>query len=220
MGRRARAGRWYARAAWPIVALALTVPALAYAAVTPDAGDAPASAQGIEALPGKASELIDHPGDQDWYTIAGRNADDSVNAVFVRVLQTTPTCGQPLKVALFNPEGRWMRSTQAGAGHVGTVLVPGFPSRYALDVSAIDPGCAGLEYEVTYVSTDPPKPDSAAGACIVAHAKRMDRADRLKLVKDRKPGYTPTAQKRYDGYISAAKRSLGRARTVERHVCK
>ena len=93
--------------------------------------------------PAKASELLERPGDQDWYSILGRNPDDSVNAVFVRVLQTTPTCTTPLRVALFNPEQRWMRTTQASPGNVATVLVPGLTSRYLVRVSSTEPACIG-----------------------------------------------------------------------------
>ena len=39
--------------------------------------------------PARSSALLERPGDQDWYSILGRNPDDSVNAVFVRVLQST-----------------------------------------------------------------------------------------------------------------------------------
>jgi hypothetical protein len=220
MGRLADARRGHGRTIWLSLALALAVPAFAGAAVIPDVSNAPAGAQAIESLPDRASEAIETPGDQDWYSIVGRNADDSVNAVFVRVLQTTPSCSQPLKIALFNPEGNWIRSTQASAGHVATVLVPRLPSRYSIDVSAIEPGCTGVEYEVTSVSTDPPTPDSAAGACLVARARVIDREDWLKMLKKHGQGISAPAQKRYDVYIAAAKHSLSRARASEKRACK
>lgn len=203
-------------------AVALGVPALAPAAVVPDVSDLPAGAQQIELLPGSASELIERPGDQDWYSILGRRPDDPVNAVFVRVLQSTATCTSPqlLRVALFNPEGRWMRTTTAGVGNVATVLVPALPSRYSIDVSAIDAGCSGLEYEVTSVSTDPPTPDSAASHCLVARARVMDTADHLKVLEQRRPGYTPAAQTRYDGYIAAARDAVAKARKTQKRLCK
>ena len=135
---------------------------------------------------------IERPGDQDWYTIVGRNADDSINTVFVRVLQTTPTCAGPLKVALFNPERRWMRSSQATRGNVATMLVPRKPSRYLVDISSTEPACAGLEYEITYVNTEPPTPDSTASKCLVARAKRIDAKDRLTSSWPSGPSTRPT----------------------------
>lgn len=208
------------RATGLVLALALGAPAVAVAAVIPDVPDAPAGAQAIETLPSRASEVIERPGDQDWYSIVGRNPDDSVNTVFVRVLQTTPSCTQPLKVALFNPERRWMRTSPATAGHVATMLVPGLPSRYLVDVSAVDPACAGLEYEVTYVSTDRPTPDSTASKCLVARATRIDAKDRLTMLQDARPKYAPDSHTRYDGYIAKAKAALAAARRSEKRACK
>jgi hypothetical protein len=203
-----------------VLALALGAPALAVAAVIPDVPDAIAGAQPIEALPGRASEAIERPGDQDWYSIVGRNSDDSINTVFVRVLQTTPSCASPLKVALVNPERRWMRSVLASPGHVATMLVPGLPSRYLLDVSAIDAACAGIEYEVTYVNTERPTPDSRASKCLVARARRIDAKDRLDMLVAARPKYAPDSHPRYDGYIAKAKAALAAARRSEKRVCK
>jgi len=221
MGKDAGTSRLTGRAAGLLVALALTAPAIAGAAIVPDVSDAPAGAQAIEALPAKSTELVERPGDHDWYSISGRNADDSVNAVFVRVLGATPSCSAPqaLKIGLFNPEGRWMRTARAGAGDVATVLVPGNPSRYRLDVTPIDPGCTGLEYEVTYVATDPPTPDSKASLCLVARAKRIDAQDRLESLRIRRRTLSPAAQKRYDDYIAKAARAVSRARGSEKRVC-
>lgn len=212
------------RAAWArlqglALALAVCVPVVAAAAIVPDVGDVPAGAQPIEALPAKATAVLERPGDQDWYSILGRNPDDSVNAVFVRVLQTTAACPQPIRVALFNPERRWMRTVQASPGKVGTVLVPGMASRYLVDVSATGPGCAGIEYEVTSVSTDPPRADKTASKCIVARARRIDAQDRLKLLQLVKPGYAPDAQPRYDAYITKAKSVLAAARRAVTRAC-
>ncbi len=202
------------------LALALGAPALAAGAVIPDVPDVPAGAQAVESLPGRASEVIERPGDQDWYSIVGRNADDSVNTVFVRVLQTTPTCTGPVKVALFNPERRWMRSSQATRGNVATMLVPGKPSRYLVDVSSTEAACAGLEYEITHVNTDPPTPDSTASKCLVARAKRIDARDRLRMLVAERPKYAPDSRPRYDGYIATAKTALAAASRSEQRVCK
>ena len=207
------------RAARLTVALALAVPAIAAAAIVPDASEVPAGAQAIEQLPGKASEALERPGDQDWYTILGRNPDDSVNAVFVRVLQTTPTCTAPLRVALFNPEQRWMRTTQASQGNVATVLVPGLTSRYLIRVNSIEPACTGLEYEVTYVATDRPKPDSSASKCVVARAARIDAKDRLKMLETAAPKYAPDSRPRYDRYIRRAKAAVTAANTSVKRYC-
>jgi hypothetical protein len=206
------------RATGLVLALALGAPALAAAAVIPDVPDAPEGAQAIESLPGKASELVERAGDQDWYSIVGRNPDDSVNTVFVRVLQSTPSCSAPLKVALFNPEKRWMRSTQATPGHVATMLVPGLPSRYLVDVSA-NAACAGLEYEVTYVSTARPTPDSTASKCLVARARRIDAQDRLRMLQAARPKYAPDSHPRYDSYIAKARAALAAARRSEKRIC-
>jgi hypothetical protein len=200
------------------VALAAGVP-IAAAAVVPDVADAPSGAQEIEALPGKATAMLERGGDQDWYSILGRNTDDSVNAVFVRVLQTTPTCTQPLRVALFNPEQRWMRTARASPGNVATVLVPGMPSRYLVNVSSTEPACSGIEYEVTYVSTEPPTPDRSASKCIVARARRIDAQDRLKMLQTVKPQYAPDAQARYDRYIAKAKSAVSAARRAVTRAC-
>jgi hypothetical protein len=198
---------------------ALAVPVLAAAAVVPDVSDGPAGARAVESLPEQASELLERPGDQDWYSVLGRNPDDSVNAVFIRTLDMPATCTMPLRVALFNPERRWMRTTQSTPGHVATVLVPGLPSRYLLDISSTEPGCSGLEYEVTFVSTERPKPDSTASKCIVASAKRIDAKDRLTMLQRAKPKYAPDAQVRYDAYIKQAKAALSTARRSEKRVC-
>ena len=209
----------HGRATGLVLALALAIPAVAAAAIVPDVADAPAGAHAIEQLPAKASEVIEHVGDQDWYSILGRNADDSVNAVFVRVLQTK--CTTPLRVALFNPEQRWMRTAPATPGRVATVLLPGLPSRYLLRVSPAEPTephCAGLEYEVTYVTTDPPEPDTSATRCIVARARRIDAEDRLKMLQTARPKYRPDSRPRYDRYVARAKSALAAARRdVERH---
>jgi len=197
----------------------LAVPALAAAAVVPDASDVAGGAQPIELLPAGASEVVERPGDQDWYTIFGRNPDDSVNSVFVRVLEESPSCPGPLKVALFNPERRWMRTAQATRGNVATVLVPGLTSRYLLDVSSTDAACSGLEYEVTYVSTDRPKPDSKASKCVIARAARIDAQDRLEMLQKVKPQYSPDAHPRYDRYIARAKATLAAARKAVRRAC-
>jgi Fe-S cluster assembly iron-binding protein IscA len=207
------------RAAGLAVATAIAACVPAVAAVVPDVSDVPAGAQAVESLPDKASELVERPGDQDWYSILGRNPDDSVNAVFVRMLDATPTCTGPLKVSLFNPERRWMRTAQSSPGRVATVLVPAMPSRYLLDISSTEPGCSGLEYEVTYVSTDRPKPDSRASKCLVARAKRIDAKDRLTMLERARLKYAPDAQVRYDGYISKAKDALSKARRSEKRVC-
>ncbi len=220
MWRRALGDRPRGRATGLLLALALGAPALAAAAVIPDVPDLPAGAQPIESLPEKASEAIERPGDQDWYSIVGRNGDDSVNAVFVRVLQSAPSCTGPLKVALFNPERRWMRSAQASAGHVGTMLLPNLPSRYLVDVNAVDPACAGVEYEVTYVNTERPTPDSKASKCLVARAKRIDAKDRLSMLEDARPKYAPDTRPRYDAYVAKAKSTLAAARRSEKRVCK
>jgi hypothetical protein len=208
------------RATGIVLALALGAPAVAAAAIIPDVPDAPAGAQAIESLPDRASEVVERPGDQDWYSIAGRNADDSVNTVFVRVLATTPSCPGPVKVALFNPERRWMRSSQATRGNVATMLVPRKPSRYLVDVNSTDPACAGLEYEVSYVNTDRPTPDSTASKCLVARAKRIDAKDRLDMLVAERPKYAPDARPRYDAYIAKAKTALAAARRSEKRVCK
>jgi len=200
------------------LALAVGGPAVAVAAVVADVTDVPAGAQEIEALPAKATALLERPGDQDWHSILGRNADDSVNAVFVRVLQTTPTCTEPLRAALFNPEQRWMRTSRASMGNVATVLIPGLASRYLVNVSSTEPGCSGIEYEVSYVATDPPKAGSA-NKCIVARAKRIDAQDRLKMLQDAKPKYAPDAQDRYDRYIDKAKTALSAARRAVTRAC-
>jgi hypothetical protein len=201
------------------LALAFAVPALAAGAIIPDVPDTPDGAQALESLPDRASEVVERAGDQDWYSVVGRNTDDSVNTVFVRVLQTTPSCINPVKVALFNPERRWMRSSEAGAGHVATMLVPGLPSRYLVRVSAIDPGCAGLEYEITFVNTDRPTPDSTASKCLVARAKRIDAKDRLDMLVAARPKYAPDSRPRYDAYIAKAKAVLAAARRSEKRVC-
>ena len=176
-------------------------------------------AQPIEALPAKAVEVVERPGDQDWYTILGRNPDDSVNAVFVRVLQMTPTCTAPLRVALYNPEQRWMRTMQASPGSVGTVLVPGLTSRYLIRVNSIEPACTGLEYEVTYVATDRPKADSSASKCVIARAARIDAKDRLKMLQTAAPKYAPDAQPRYDRYIKRAKLAVTAANKSVKRYC-
>jgi len=199
--------------------LALAVPALAVAAVVPDVAETPDGAQAIELLPAHASEVLERPGDQDWYTILGRNLDDSVNAVFVRVLQAPAGCTAPLRVALFNPERRWMRTTQATAGNVATVLVPGLPSRYLIRVDSTEPACSGLEYEVTYVSTDRPKPDNSASKCIIARAARIDAKDRLEMLETARPKYEPDSRPRYDRYIARAKRALEAARKAVKRAC-
>jgi hypothetical protein len=193
---------------------------MAAAAIVPDVADAPAGAQAIESLPDRATGLVERPGDQDWYSIVGRNTDDSVNTVFVRVLQATPTCTGPVKVALFNPERRWMRSSQSTMGHVATMLVPGLPSRYLVDVSSTEPACAGLEYEITYVNTERPTPDSTASKCLVARAKSIDAKDRLDMVVDARPKYAPDARPRYDAYVAKAKSALAAARKSEKRICK
>lgn len=199
--------------------LAVGVPAIAVAAVIPDAPDVATGAPAIETLPGKSTALLEHAGDQDWYSILGRNADDSVNAVFVRVLQETATCTQPLRVALFNPEQRWMRTVRASPGNVATVLVPGLPSRYLVNVSSGEATCGGAEYEVTYVATDPPKSDRGASRCVVARAKRIDAQDRLKMLQAAKPKYAPDAQPRYDRYIARAKAAVASARRAVTRAC-
>ena len=201
------------------LAVALGVPALAVAAVVPDVADVPAGAQAIETLPEKATELLERPGDQDWYSILGRNTDDSVNAVFVRVLQTTAVCAEPLRVALFNPEQRWMRTARASPGKVGTLLLPGNPSRYLIDVSSTEPACSGVEYEVTHVATEPPTPDKTASKCIVARAKRINAQDRLRMLQTAAPKYAPDAQPRYDGYIAKAKAALAAAKRGVTRAC-
>ena len=220
MRRPAACNRRRRRATGVALALALGAPALAAAAIIPDVPDAPAGAQAIESLPDRASALVERPGDQDWYSIVGRNADDSINTVFVRVLQTTPACPGALKVALFNPERRWMRSSQATRGNVATMLVPGKPSRYLVDVSSTDAACAGLEYEVTYVNTERPTPDSAASKCLVARAKRIDAKDRLDMLVAERPKYAPDSRPRYDAYVAKAKTALAAARRSETRVCK
>jgi hypothetical protein len=207
------------RATGFVLALALAAPAVVTAAIVPDASEVPAGAQPIEQLPAKASEVLDRPGDQDWYTIFGRNPDDSVNAVFVRVLRTTPTCTAPLRVALFNPEQRWMRTTQSSAGNVATVLVPRLTSRYLIRVDAVEPACTGLEYEVTYVPTDPPKPDGSASKCVVARAARIDAKDRLKMLEVARPKYAPDSRPRYDRYIRRAKLAVTAANKSVKRNC-
>ena len=206
------------RAAGLALAVAIGLPALAAAAVVPDSGDVPATATAVESLPEKATAVLERPGDQDWYSILGRNPDDSVNAVFVRVLRATPTCTQPLRVALFNPERRWMRTTRASEGNVATTLVPGLPSRYLVNVSSTEPACSGAEYEVTYVSTDRPK-TTTQNKCIVARAKRIDAEDRLRMLQRAAPKYAPDARPRYDGYIAKAKTALAAARRAVTRAC-
>jgi hypothetical protein len=219
MAHHAAWSRGQRRATGVVLALALGVPALAAAAVVPDASDVPTGAQSIEALPARSTALLERPGDQDWYSILGRNPDDSVNAVFVRVLQTTPTCTQPLRVALFNPERRWMRTSRASPGNVATVLIPGNPSRYLVNVSSTEPACTGVEYEVTYVETDRPKSDQTASKCIVARARRIDAQDRLKMLQASKPKYAPDAQPRYDDYIAKAKAAVAAAKRAVTRAC-
>jgi len=208
------------RATGIALAIALGAPVLAVAAVIPDVPDAPAGAQAIESLPDRASEVVERAGDHDWYSIVGRNADDSVNTVFVRVLASTPSCPGPVKVVLFNPERRWMRSSQATRGGVATMLVPGKPSRYLVDVNSTDPACAGLEYEVTYVNTERPTPDSTASKCLVARAKRIDAKDRLDMLVAERRMYAPDSRPRYDAYIAKAKTALAAARRSEQRACK
>ena len=189
------------------------------AAVVPDVSDDPAGAQAIEALPAKSTALLERAGDQDWHSILGRNPDDSVNAVFVRVLQTSPTCTQPLRIALFNPERRWMRTSRASPGNVATVLIPRNPSRYLVNVDSTEPACSGIEYEVSYVATDRPKADRETNKCIVARARRIDAQDRLKMLEAAAPKYAPDARPRYDDYIAKAKQALSAARRSVRRAC-
>lgn len=199
------------------VAAALGVPALAGAAIIPDVADLPDGARAIEQLPARATALLERPGDHDWYSILGRNPDDSINAAFVRVLQST--CASPVRVALFNPEQRWMRTTQASVGRVGTVLVPRNASRYLIRVSATDAACSGVEYEVTYVATERPRPDSKASACVVARARRIDAQDRLRLLVTVRPKYAPDSRPRYDRYVANARSALAAARRAVTRAC-
>ena len=192
----------HGRATGLVLALALAIPAVAAAAIVPDVADAPAGAHAIEQLPAKASEVIEHVGDQDWYSILGRNADDSVNAVFVRVLQTK--CTTPLRVALFNPEQRWMRTAPATPGRVATVLLPGLPSRYLLRVSPRADGAVLRRARVRgHVRHDrSARARQSATRCIVARARRIDAEDRLKMLQTARPKYRPDSRPRYDRYVA------------------
>lgn len=198
-------------------ALALSA-APALAAVTPDAGDTRAGAQAIESLPAGSSALVDRPGDRDWLSILGRNADRSVNAVFVRVLQAPAGCSE-LKVELFNPEGRWMRTVTAGGGEPATVLMPANASRYLIAVEAIEAGCSGLEYEATFVATEPAPPGRTASRCLVARSARIAAQEWLADLRALRRKLSPAAQRRYDGYIATARRTLSAARGHEKRVC-
>jgi len=198
--------------------LALAPAAAAQAAVVPDAGDTRDAAQAVESLPAGATALVDHPGDHDWYSIAGRRPDDAVSTVFVRVLSATGC--DVLSISLFNPEGRWMRTSRARPGDVATVLVPGMPSRYELDVRAVNDTCAGVEYELTYVLTDRPLPDDRAGRCLVARSNRAEAQRRLHTLELRRARVTAAARPRYDAYVARAKRTLANARRDERRICR
>lgn len=197
----------------------LSAAAPSVAAVTPDVGDTRASAQPVAALAEGTSGLVDRPGDRDWFSVAGRNADASVNAVFVRVLRVTAGC-TALDVELINTEGRWMRTARATAQDVATVLPPANPSPYYVLVRAVEPGCSGLEYEVTSVATEPTPPGSAASPCLVARSKRIAAQDRLDDLRGRRRTLSLAAQRRYDGYIASTRRTLRRARASEKRICR
>jgi hypothetical protein len=215
-GSRPHAGR--GRTAATLLALALAFPATVGAVVVADGADTRDGAQSIEALPSGASALVDRPADQDWYSIAGRNGDDSVSTAFVRVLSGAPGC-DALAVALFNPEGRWMRSATAATGAVATILVPGLPSRYSLRIGAVDAACSGLEYEVTYVATDPPPAGSTASRCLVARTKRAEAARRLRTLRARRARVNVDSRPRYDAYIAQASSALAKARRAQTRSC-
>ena len=94
------------------------------------------------------------------------------------------------------------------------MLLPANPSRYFVGVAAAQAACAGLEYEVTYVHTEPTRPGETASRCLVARARRIDAQDRLDGLRAVRRTLSPAARRRYDGYIATARATLRRARGV------
>lgn len=158
--------------------------AFAPAAAQADVTDSPAGTLG--SLGPAMPELIDRPGDRDWYAAPSTSNDEFAIAYFVRFTVTAvdPSCpaADPLLVGLHNPEAHWMRTYRVRPGTDGTSIpIPASDGRYLLAVSAADPGCSGLQYLVVSVGAVAASHfKKGANGCRIAKGEAKVAAKRVK----------------------------------------
>lgn len=127
---------------------AVAAPASALA----DISDHPSGA--VQFMQPPSPELIDRPGDRDWYAAPSTGRDDDIKIAYFVSVQVTAddaSCpaAAPLLVGMHNPEGHWMRTIRVKRGPEHTsIAIPASDGTYLLAMSAADPGCSGLQYLV------------------------------------------------------------------------
>lgn len=134
---------------WAVTVLMLA-PAVASAALVPDASDNRTSAQ---ALRGSFSAAIDRPGDHDWYSVRGSDIRTPIREIVdISVLRTEPGCTspQPLLLVLRTAEGRWIHAYPVSTSRTD-VEVPSFPGHHYIEIYAADGECT-LLYGLTIIS--------------------------------------------------------------------
>jgi hypothetical protein len=209
---------------WALAAL-ISAPAAALAAapqtaMVPDAAD---SRDGAQAL---RSGFIDRPGDHDWYAVPGNNFGDTFGSgVDISIVSMGPGCtaSRPLYVILRNPEGRWIRTYTAAMGDSTSFELPDLPSRYYLEIRAVDLNCVGLEYQagVSHATGGSAALIADAVLCRIARTERVRiTTQRRALQRRRRSLRDPAARRRYARYLKERQVALTHARAKERQKCR
>lgn len=218
MAPRARRRRDAALAA-AVAGLLAAGPASAQEPLPVDDGDTVRTATVLDPIGSMpiTAAAVDGPGDHDFYSVRGAVRDARIRNVTFSIAARPPGCSaaRPLRVALHNPEGRWMRTIGVAPG--GVRSIPNLRGRYFIDVTPAQPACAGLRYDLGVSEIrDPALPDTP---CRNRRIDRVFAEDWLKSLRRRVKLVSPEAVPRYVSYIDQARRQRDEAREAERRAC-
>ncbi len=195
-----------------VLACTLLMVAGAGAQAPDDASDVRVGSQAL-AVAGDGPMLIDPPGDRDWYIEPGREVGAAGTAFLTVTLEGANGCtsDEPLRVALHNPEGAFMRSDRFAAAQTGLLEIPELPGNYFIRVDAPDPGCSGLTYRFGHVAKGDP---AFAGEtpCEAKVRKRKQAQRRFDTLRQRHRSVRGAARRRYEAYVNTARSQLSTAR--------
>jgi hypothetical protein len=109
------------------------------------------------------------------------------------------TSAHPLRIGVYNPEGRFMRRIQPDGDGSYRVVVPRVSGGYGVKLGIDDPACAGLSFEITLLhvagSSDIDKQRCRALATLISQTKTTLHKARVRERKARPGRPRTTAHK-------------------------
>ena len=206
----------------PVLVACFLLAALAAAAATADddASDVRAGPRALS-VPPPDPLLIDRPGDRDWYIEPGARLGRPGREWITVNLSGGSGCtsAKPLRIALHNPEGAFVRAVSFAQGEDGLLAIPALPGNYFINVYAVDDGCSGLTYQLGRAAVGEP----AIAGETRCDAKRRQRGRARELLSDlrkRRGEVTGAARLRYDAYVNTARSQHAAARRAVARTCR